>query len=127
MTISDLVEFFFAVSPADQDLASHTESETYRVNGNVNNPGQSRCAQLHLSHPAEKGSIYYLNDILRQQTEQDRQTYFYDMSIGIHKKSTIRRFYPSFISACKATNFLRKKKVKRQFIYRISSACRLHK
>ena len=78
------MEFLFAVPPADQNLASHTESETDGIDGNINNSGQCRCTQLHLSHPAEKGSIYYLNNTLRQQAEQNGQAYFYYMLIGIH-------------------------------------------
>ena len=72
------------VTPSYQYLATHTKAKTQRIQGDVDNSGQGRRTQLHFSYTSKKSGIDHLYHVLRQQTQQDRRTYFYNVPARIH-------------------------------------------
>lgn len=82
--LADLVVVPLAIPPPNEDLAPHAEAKAKGVDGNIDDPGQGRSTQLHLAHAAKKGGVNHLNEILRQQTQQDWRTDLDNLFVAVH-------------------------------------------
>lgn len=75
---------FLAVAPGDDDLRAGTETESNGEGADVVEPAHGGCAQFDFADTAQKSGIGDVDDILRQQAEQNGVAYLADLLIGVH-------------------------------------------
>ena len=72
-----------AVAAGDEYLCPDAESERHHEDDHVEDAGNGRCAQLHLAHTAQKGSVGHSYHLLHDEADEDGVGDAPDVTVGI--------------------------------------------